>query len=124
MKPQFSLTCILGSSILFSQLASGISVASEPQVFLTTDKEVQEYTNGIAENIRKTAEAILSIPHDQQTFENTLRPWNRLATQLTKDFNTLDVLGKLDSPSITIASQVSADLQDYLLEVTQNLDLC
>ena len=120
MKPQFSLTCILGSAIFFSQLASAASITAEPQVSLMTSKEISEYASGIAENIRKTAIAILCVPPGEQTFENTLRPWNRLSAQLAQDFNTLDALGKLDSPSDILASRISDNLHAYLLEVTQN----
>lgn len=74
MKPQFSLICILGSVIFLSQLASGISIAAETQKSLTISREVEEYASSIAENIRKTVVAILGVPSDKQTFENTLRP--------------------------------------------------
>jgi hypothetical protein len=123
MKPQFSLTCVLGSAIFLSKLTLGDSVAAEQRVSLKTSGEVEECARGIAENIRKTAEAILCIPLEQQAFENTLRPWNRLSAQLSQDFNVFDALSKLDSSSSIIASQISDDLKAYLLEVTQNLDL-
>lgn len=123
MKPQLSLICILGSAIFTSQLTSGVSFAAEPRVSMTTSREIEEYASDIEENIRTTAIAILCVPPDKQTFENILRPWNRLSAELAQDFNALDALGKLNSPSSVIASQISDDLHAYLLEVTQNPEL-
>jgi endonuclease/exonuclease/phosphatase family metal-dependent hydrolase len=124
MKSRFILNCMLGSAVFITQLASGIAVAaSERQSSLISSSEIQEYASDVAENIRKRAEAILSVPFDQQTFENTLKPWNRLSAQLFQDFNTLDALAKPSLPSIAAASQALDELYAYLLKITQDPQL-
>jgi len=114
MKSQFSVACILGSAIFISQLPLSVSVSAEPKVSFTTSREVEKYAIDIVENINKTALTILSIPSDQQTFENTLRPWNQLSAQLSQD---LDALSKIDFPSDATSSQVYDELNAYWFEV-------
>jgi hypothetical protein len=123
MKPRFNLTCILGSAVLISQLTLSVAVAAEPGASFTTSGEIEKYAIDTVEKIRKTALTILSISSDQQTFENTLRPWSRLSAQLSQDLDALNELSKLDFPFSTTASQVSDGLHAYLLEVDQNPEL-
>ncbi len=123
MKPQFSLACILRSAIFLSPLASSICVADELQVSLVTSKEVEEYASGIAEKIRRTADAILCVPTDQQNFENVIRPWNQLSAQLSQEFSALNAFGDQEDTSNITASQSFNDLKAYWLEVSQNPQL-
>src|ERR1700688_3550976 len=121
MKSQSALNLVLGSVAFISQLASGIAIAAfEPQSPLMTSREVWEYANDVAENIRKTAESILSIPSDEQTFENTLKPWNRLSAQFSRNLRMLHALEQSYSPLGITASEVSDNLRQFLLEFTQN----
>ena len=98
MKSQLNLACIFGSLVLTSHLAA------ESQFTLVAE----EY----ADNICRTANAILSVPEGQQTFENTLRPWNRLSAQL-----------KAELPPNETASQMLNDVRAYLLEVSRDPEL-
>ena len=123
MKLQFSRACILGSAFLISQLTLSISVAAEPRASFTTSREMEKYAIDIVEKINKTALIILSTPPDQQTFENTLRPWNRLSAQLAQDLDVLDALSKVDVSSSVTASQLYDELHAYLFEVAQNSEL-
>lgn len=121
MKSESALRLVLGSVAFISQLASGIVVAApEPQSLLMTSKEVWEYANDVAENIRKTAESILSVPSDEQTFENTLRPWNRLSAQFSRNLRMLHTLEQSNSPLGIAASEASDNLRRFLLEFSQN----
>jgi hypothetical protein len=119
MKSQFGLTCILRSAFLISQLTLNVFVSAEPKVLINSTA-IEERAIAIAENINKTAIAILSISSEEQTFENTLRPWNRLSAQLAQDFDALDALSNPDFSDSVTASQASDQLHAHLLEVTQN----
>lgn len=123
MRSQFSLTCILGSAVFISQLALNVSVAAEPRASFATSTEIEKYAIDTVENIRKTAFTILSTPPNEQTFENILRPWNRLSAQLSQDLDALHALSRLDVPSSETAAQVADGLQAYLLQVDQNPEL-
>ena len=123
MKLQFSLTYILRLAFLIFHLTLSVSVAAEPRVSCSTSGEMENYAIDIVEKINKTALTILSTPLDQQTFENILRPWNRLSAQLAQDLDVLDALSKMDAPSSATASQIYDELHAYLFEVNQNPEL-
>jgi Zn-dependent oligopeptidase len=118
MKPQFVLACILAVACLVSQKA----LALPPD--LTTSWEAREYVRAIAENVHETAVAILSVPPEQQTFENTLQPWDRLSEQLFQDYDTLHELVEARISSSTAAAEAFEDLHTFLIEITQNPQLC
>lgn len=121
MRSQFAR--ILGSAIFISQLTLNASAREELRVSFATSREIEEYATDTVENIRRVACTILSTPSDEQTFENTLRPWNRLSAQLSQDLDDLHALSRLDVPSRETAAQVADGLQAYLWEVDQSLEL-
>ncbi len=126
MKSQFVLTCILGSAIFTSQVAPVVALESSSlnqPASLTTSIEVQEYVRNVAENVYKTAEAILSIPPEDQSFENTLKPWNELSARLSQDFKILNVLAESHSSCSSAAFQALEDLDGFLTKITQNPQL-
>lgn len=121
MRSQFAR--ILGSAIFISQLTLNASAREESRDSFATSREIEEYATDTVDNIRRVASAILSTPPDEQTFENTLRPWNRLSAQLSQDLEALNELSRLDVPSSETAAQVADGLQAYLWEVDQSLEL-
>ncbi|MBI3236923.1 MAG: endonuclease/exonuclease/phosphatase family protein [Chlamydiales bacterium] len=123
MRSQFTFTRVLGSAIFISQLALNASVAEEPRASFATSREIERYAVDTIEKIHRTAVDILSTPSGEQTFENTLRPWNRLSAQLSQDLDALNALSRLDVPSSETAAQVADGLQAYLWEVDQSLEL-
>ena len=126
MKSQFMLTCILGSAVFISPTTLGraLEVMTSQQRFsLASPMEVQEYVREIVKHINQTAEKILSIPSDLQTFENTLRPWNRLSAELISNFNHLNALAEEPSFSSTAVLEFIEDLHAFLMEVSQNSQL-
>jgi|GEM_PF-3338885 len=113
MKKQFILS-ILGAVISISQ---AFAVTPEDDFIQScSTQEVQEYTICIEEKINKAAESILSFSTEEQTFENTIRPWNRLLEELSKNFHTLITIEKMNSHSSPIASQALDYLQTSLVK--------
>jgi hypothetical protein len=123
MRSQFSLSCVLGSAIFISQLTLNIPVEAEQRTSFATSGEIEQYAIDTVEHIRQTALTILTIPSDDQTFENTVEPWNRLCIQLARDLDELDVLSQRDGSFSETVSQVSDGLRAYLLEVARNPEL-
>ncbi len=78
---------------------------------------MEQYAQDAVDNIQKTAAAILDVPVEEQTFENTLRPWIRLSEKLVQKF---DELSELDQQK---ASQISDYVHEYLAEVARNPEL-
>jgi hypothetical protein len=105
MKSQMNLACIFGSLLLTSHLAA------ESQFSLMAEEYV--------DNICRTANAIVNVPEGQQTFENTLRPWNRLSAKLKAD----SCAAEAQLPPNETASQMLNDLRAYLLEVSRDPEL-
>jgi hypothetical protein len=114
MKKQFILS-ILGAVVSLSQAFAN---TKEEECFLQSYsiQDVQEYTICIEDKINKAAESILSISTEEQTFENTIRPWNRLLEELSKNFHTLITIEKMNSHSSAIASQAVDYLQTSLVK--------
>lgn len=123
MRSQFSITCILRSAIFISPLILSSSAAAEPGIFFTASEEVEKHATDLVENIHNIAVNILSVPPEEQTFENTLKPWNRLSAELSQGLDALNALSNLDLSSSATAVEVYNKLQAYLLEVTQNPEL-
>jgi hypothetical protein len=105
MKSQMNLACIFGSLLLTSHLAA------ESQFSLMAEEYV--------DNICRTANAIVNVPEGQQTFENTLRPWDRLSAKLKAD----SCAAEAQLPPNETASQMLNDLRAYLAEVSRDPEL-
>ena len=78
-------------------------------------REIQEYVTEVKELAYKTAEAILSIPANAQTFDNTLRPWNRLSSKIARGINRLQEKAKVSYSSSATSSYLT-DLYFLSLE--------
>lgn len=104
MKSQFVLSCILSSIAFISPMpGSALEVRTSHQGFsLGSPMEIQEYAKEMTNNARQIIEGILSISSDQQTFENTLKPWTRLVADLTSHLRQLDALAKAEPQSSTV----------------------
>lgn len=102
MRSQCSLACILWSAVALSQLVPQVVVAATA-LSMTVSED--------AEAIRQAAEAIMSMPPEHRTFENTLRPWSDVSANLLRDFQTSD----------DAACQAFGSLCAFWLEVSQDL---
>jgi hypothetical protein len=79
MKNRTHLTSFLAAVISLSHAVLGMAY----EVVFTTSEEVDAYVVHTVENIRNAVEQIVQIPLDEQTFDNTLRAWNRLNDEIT-----------------------------------------
>lgn len=101
------LTRMCAALLFLSQTIPGISSA----VVLNTIEEVDAYVFDVVENIRSSVEEIIQVPLDEQTFENTIRAWNRLTGRLAVALKTLN----------GIESQMTNEFHSFLnSEVFQN----
>jgi|GEM_PF-6812867 len=73
MKNRTHLTSFLAAAISLSHAVLGMAY----EVVFTTPEEVDAYVVHAVENIRNAVEQIVQIPSEEQTFDNTLRAWNR-----------------------------------------------
>lgn len=121
MKSRLILVCIFSSVALISpMLGSSLEKASSQQEFsFTSLLEIQECSREIAQNGYRMIEKILPIPSDQQTFENTLRPWNQLKEDLTSSLKQLNEFAERASLSVN-AIQTMQDLREFLMEISQD----
>ncbi len=120
MKGCLGLFCFLRLALLFLPFTLSVSLLAHEKGFLINSIEIEEYTAAIVTSIDATAIAILSIPNKQHTFDNTLKPWNRLCAQLSQ---TLDVLQELEVRYGEVASQRAEELYAYFMEIMQSHDL-
>ncbi|MGE5196267.1 MAG: endonuclease/exonuclease/phosphatase family protein [Anaerolineae bacterium] len=98
------------------------TISSQQDLSFTSPLEIQEYTREITQNVYQIIEKILSIPADQQTFENTLRPWNRLKGDLASSFNQLNALAE-GSFFSSVAHQAIEDFRMVFTEISQDNQL-
>lgn len=124
MKSQLILACILSSiAVILPLQGRALETGSFQQdLSFTSPLEIQKYAREITQNAYQMIEKILSIPSDQQTFENTLRPWNQLKGDLASSFKQLNELAEGSSLSVA-ASQAMQDLRVFLMEISQDAEL-
>jgi hypothetical protein len=114
MKSRFGLTYMFRSAFLALQFILCVPLSA---AILMDSMEIEERVVLIAEKIDETAKAILSIAPEGHTFENTLKLWNQLSTELLQE---LDALNSVDT---MMTSQLSDYLQSYFMEVVQDPEL-
>ena len=103
---KFILQCVLSVAFFVSQISA------------MPHQEVEAYVQSIKEHIQETNEAILAIPFDQQTFENTLKPWIQLLGQIHRSFNALHAF--IQSNPSKEASHPIEDLLEFFLNAVQD----
>jgi len=81
-----------------------------------THEDINEYVNQAESNISKTLNHLISLPNDQRTTENMMKPWNRLANELLVNFNVLNFITKMDLPIKTEAAQAMHALQTFVFK--------
>jgi hypothetical protein len=110
---------------LVASVLLGLGLSSSPQTILPiTSNQVSAYMHKAEENIMATVHQVTSIPLSQKTSENTMRPWNKLGTDLLIDFAMLTYLTQTDFPSKEGAAQAILGLQAFLYKtLMQNPDL-
>lgn len=99
--------------------------ASDPQgVLPLTQKDVEKYVQYAEQNVQNTINNLVAIPAEEQTFANTMDPWNRLAGDLLVNFSTLTFVTQADLPSKSAAIQAMQKLQSFLfVTLMQNKEL-
>ncbi len=89
MKSQLKILSVLGIFLSLSRASSSVDVKQglyyESQHIITPSMKVQEHACKTTKKIAKPIETIQSIPSEEQTVENTLRPQK----QLSHDFAIL-----------------------------------
>jgi hypothetical protein len=80
---------------------------------------VEEYSVFVSKQITQAAESILSLPSEEQTYENTLGAWNQLYTDLSQHFQMLHIIADSNSPSNETAYLAIKNLNAFLAS-TQN----
>ncbi|MDR3624559.1 MAG: endonuclease/exonuclease/phosphatase family protein [Chlamydiales bacterium] len=94
------------------------------QIQATTPEEIETSLNNIKVAATKTVEFILSTPSDQQTFENSLYLWNKLSSQIYKQFNMLHEATKSNVPEESeMATWALEELRAIALDLSQNDNL-
>ena len=101
MKNSRIFTYVIGSTIL-SQLACGLSLEANNHS-LKIHQELQEQAIHSAELVRLTADTTASIPEEDQTFENTLKPWIRLTAQIPSELHYLIENEIQQNPALSLA---------------------
>lgn len=120
MKTQFMLSCILGFVIFIS--SSGHSTENSPSNIPYSLEDLEPSTDVITE-VHETLDAILSMPQDLQTFENTLQPWLRLSTKINTYYDLLHSLAGEPSIENTAALNTLHDLRNIFIDISQNYHL-
>jgi hypothetical protein len=100
------------------------TLPTEDNSFTASAWEMQEYVCDIAHSAYKTVDSILSLPPDEQTFDNTLKPWDQLISQLSRTFNTLNELVESQAPLASLAFRSLKDLSQLASDIHQNRVLC
>ncbi|HSX12904.1 MAG TPA: endonuclease/exonuclease/phosphatase family protein [Chlamydiales bacterium] len=99
------------------------SVSEQPALPLTSE-EVGKYLHRAEEKVLQTIHSLVSIPDDQKTSENMLKPWNRLSNEILTHFSVLTFITKSDFPSKIDAGIAIQKLQAFLFKsLIQNPDL-
>lgn len=124
MRLPIAMKCLFGLSALGAYFphASAIENISPLSPQIESAWEVQEYVRNVKEDAIKTIDEILAVPNHQQSFENTLRPWNRLTAQISRGINRLKERAESVSTH-SIISQSLSDLYLFSLELSKNTDL-
>ncbi len=123
MKAPFNYPFLLGSFVSLLQLTPGLSFANELRYFMDPSKEIEAQAYSLTEQIQTTASSILSIPTNNQTFENTIRPWSRLSAQLKQDLKTLNEQRDSSSPISGSNEIFSNSLHGYILAAAHDPEL-
>lgn len=113
MNSQLTLRYILGLLACLSSTVVANSNELPPPEPLTS-QEIQEYAASTAERVHHVAQSILAISSEEETYENTLSPWNRLTVQVLQDLDTLQSLAESDAPCNETAAQSLEDLDGFL----------
>lgn len=99
-----------------------INAAEHDSVLPLNMTEMDAYVNQAEQNVLQLEELILAVPDTEKSWENTLRPWNRLASDLLENHNLLmywtTVPFKSDGsfPSNLDAYHAFLKLQNFLSE--------
>lgn len=111
-----ALTILLGlTSISYATTASdtGTLRLEEPW----SAQLIQEYAEQSANTICEVVETILSIPAEEQTFENTLESWDQLETKLSISYHVLHHFADSNSSLSHAATHAKEDLNGLFSEV-------
>ncbi len=106
---KFILKCLLGITFCLSQISA------------TSYKEIENHIHIVQESLKETSKTILTTPPDQQTFENTLKPWIQHLKELPQIFTELSSSLKTN-PSKEV-SQTLENFLEFLLKIYQDSEL-
>lgn len=84
-------------------------------------EEIQEYVVATAARVNQVAQAILAIPYEEHTYENTLRTWNQLTIQLSQEINELQF--HADAQSVDELNAFLSQILDFPY-LHQTLEVC
>ena len=118
-----SVQYVIQLSVFIALFASKTIYAALPpqeSSFPETTWEMREQVCDVGGFIYQTMEDIMSVPVDEQTFENTLGLWFRSSSKLSQTLNMLHKLIEFKSPLASLAHQSSNDLCALSLDAYHN----
>jgi endonuclease/exonuclease/phosphatase family metal-dependent hydrolase len=99
-----------------SILLLGPLQSSAQQNLPMAEEEVHTFLFEAEEEVLQTIECLVTIPDEQKTSMNMIKPWNQLGQQLVSRFSVLTFLSMTDLPCKMAAVDALQDLKSFLSE--------
>lgn len=115
----FSLRIFLTLWAFFLGLLCNICATVVP----TNKTQVEAYLKAAEMNVSNRIQQLVTIPDSQKTFDNTLRAWNRLGSEITENFALLSFVSQTSSPARFAAMQAMQALQSFLTQTIHKTPL-